>query len=234
MRSLTIRLGGKADELYTNSAASSVSRGPCIGRIIGLLSRGHALRYLTLEFENSDLLLAFMGQAGLTQALSDMRGIGKLRLWIPSVDEPKKKRLLQQAGLWETFLDLQKSAQRQPVPLQPAPARKPSEALTKGLLDVERTEQRAREMLAQAESYRSLLIEQEEYRVTLQQCRKTLEKAQKAHEFARIDLMVGQERVKTARKEAEAARSESERIEEEEAEEDSEEGDCIVVASRIA
>ena len=229
--------------MYTNSAASSVNRGPCISRIIGLLSLHHTLRYLTLEFENSDLLLAFMGQTGLTQSLSDMRGIGRLRLWVPGTDEHKKKRLLQQAGLWETFVDMQNKAQRQPAPPPPPPRpapKKPSESYSKALLVVERTEQRAMEMLASAKSHRTLLAEREAAKEELRQSRKTLKRTEKDHDDARVGVWSAQHRLNIKKKEAEAAaKSASKRIEEgeteeEEEEEEEEEGDCIVVASRIA
>ncbi|MCJ1333763.1 hypothetical protein MMC10_010463 [Thelotrema lepadinum] len=177
IRFLSIQLSGKAEDLYTNNAVSSfLNRGSSISRVIDLLSRGHTLRSLSLIFDNDDLLLAFLSQTELTQALSRVRGVKSLTMGVSIrhdrviVDEKR----LQEIGLWNTFQDVVKKVE---TPLSPEEL---PESTDNALSVIGRAEKRAREILALADAHRKLLASHESAKKDEQHHQEMQEKARES------------------------------------------------------
>ena len=156
IRTLKIRITCLNSELRKNknnkakmTAALKRHRGPCLGSVIELLSRGHNLQALTVEFEDKDVLTSFFEKKMLVNTFALLRGVGNLSF---EVRGQEKDTYLREKGLWDVFMDTVDAVQTRRSDVQELPNDMP--------VVVRQTHQYAEKMLRLVNDRREMVEEQ--------------------------------------------------------------------------
>ena len=129
IRDLTIQLPndfkGFVGKMH-DRAGNSGTKGPCIGRIFDLLSRGHNLRRLTLVFDNPHRLVWLPFSSRIMSDFEKLKGIKVLQIEIKDVPLTSWNQNMKHAASRLTEIaqrprDIQQAAGEAPVILQKAP-----------------------------------------------------------------------------------------------------------------